>query len=56
MATKNRPNQSHRRQSPKRDQRFRQLLALAREGNDTAIHDLWAEFQFNYHGEDSAHE
>ena len=33
---------------PTRDPRFQQLLSLAREGEATAIHDLWAEFQFDF--------
>jgi len=41
---------------PKRNLRFQQLLDKARSGNDTTIHDLWAEFQFDFHGEDSVHE
>ena len=36
--------------------RFRTLLCLARSGDDTAIHDIWAEFQFDFEREDSAHE
>lgn len=56
MVTKNRQNPSQRKQSPNRDQRFRQLLALAREGDEAAVHDLWAEFQFDFHRKDSAHE
>lgn len=40
----------------KRDLRFRQLRHKADNGDETAVHDLWAEFQFNYHGEDSTHE
>ena len=36
---------------PKRDSRFRQLLDMAREGDETASHDLWAEYHFDFRRE-----
>ena len=40
------------RSSPsKRDPRFRQLLDKAREGDETAVHGLWVEFQFDFNRE-----
>ena len=36
---------------PGRDEeRFEQLLALAREGNEDAVGDLWREFGVEYRG------
>ena len=32
----------------KRDERFEQLLALAREGNEEAVSDLFKEYGFQY--------
>lgn len=32
----------------KRDPRFYQLLDLASEGVEEAIHDLWVEFQYDF--------
>jgi hypothetical protein len=34
--------------SAKRDLRFRQLLDRAMEGDETAVSDLWKEFDFNF--------
>jgi len=33
------------------DPRFSQLLALARNGDESAVSDLWAEFGFDFHAE-----
>jgi hypothetical protein len=34
--------------TPRRhDERFDQLLALARDGDDAAVHDLWAEYGYD---------
>ncbi|MCE9615072.1 MAG: hypothetical protein K8T26_12410 [Lentisphaerae bacterium] len=30
----------------KRDERFRQLVDLAKGGDEAAIHDLWAEYGY----------
>ena len=42
--------------TPKRDKRFHQLLTLAGEGNDEAIHDLWVEYQFDYATQGGSHD
>jgi hypothetical protein len=39
----------------KRDKRFKQLLALAAEGDETAVHDLWLEYQFDYEKNGGSH-
>ena len=36
--------------------RFKQLLDLAHDGDELAVHDLWAEFGFIYHGKGAGHE
>lgn len=36
--------------------RFRALMALAQEGEENAIGDLWREFNFDFHKEGSGHE
>ena len=33
---------------PKRDQRFRQLLQLAQDGNQVAVTDLWREYGYRF--------
>ena len=38
---------------PQRDQRFNELLDLAREGNAEAIADLWKEYGFDFEREES---
>ena len=48
MATNSSQNKVHTRKTPKRDPRYHQLLALAREGNEEAIHDLWVEYHFDF--------
>ena len=35
-----------------RDERFAALLAMAREGNEEAAHDLWLEYEFRYPADD----
>lgn len=40
----------------KSDKRFQQLLDLARGGDATAVHDLWAEYRFDFHKESTGHE
>ena len=30
------------------DSRFYQLLSLAKEGNEEAVHDLWLNYRFDY--------
>ena len=37
---------------PRRDERFNELLDLAREGNADAIADLWREYGFNFEREE----
>lgn len=32
----------------RRDPRFRQLLEKALEGHEYSVHDLWAEYHFDY--------
>ena len=39
-----------------RDERFRTLLALAREGDEAATHGLWIEFDFDYAKEGGRYE
>ncbi|MEI6149971.1 MAG: hypothetical protein WCS01_12780 [bacterium] len=53
-----RQNQAHHPQGrpAKSDKRYQQLLDLARGGDETAVHDLWAEYQFDFHKERSGHE
>jgi hypothetical protein len=33
---------------PKRDRRFYELLDLAAEGNEEAIHDLWLSYEYDF--------
>lgn len=42
--------------SSKSDERFQQLLDLAHGGDEAAVHDLWAEYQFDFRKEGSGHE
>ena len=39
-------------EKPRRDERFEQNLALAREGDEAAKQILWAEYQFDFERED----
>jgi hypothetical protein len=39
-----------------RDHRFQQMLDLAHGGDDAAIHDLWAEFQYDFAQEGGRHD
>jgi hypothetical protein len=48
--------QKRRRTKDKRDKRFEENLALAREGDEAAIHILWTEFGFDYAKNGGAHE
>ncbi|MCX6995796.1 MAG: hypothetical protein NTV49_01605 [Kiritimatiellaeota bacterium] len=48
MATSSRRKTAHTPEKPKRDEWFEQNLALAREGNEAAIHILWVEYQYDY--------
>jgi hypothetical protein len=41
-------DQSRRRAGHTREIRFEQLLAIAREGDEAAVADLWIEFGFQY--------
>ena len=46
-------NELNREQWRERDDRFRQLLDLAREGNEDAVGDVYREYGFDY-GRDEA--
>lgn len=41
-------NRQHKQVKPKRDERFDQLIALANDGSEEAIHDLWTEYGYIY--------
>ena len=41
---------------PQLTERFRTLLALARDGNQEAVGDLWREFQFDFAREGGRHD
>ena len=56
MANNNRRKTARSIPPPKRNQRFQQLLALAREGNEDAVGDLWREFHFDFAREGGRHD
>jgi len=56
MASNNRRKEPHSLHKPKRDQRYQQLIALAREGNVEAAADLFREFGVKVDLEETTHD
>ena len=56
MAISNKEKIAQKHKTTKRNPRYYELLHLASEGNEEAVHDLWLEYHFDFHRKDSAHE
>ncbi len=49
MAISNKEKIAQKHKTTKRNPRYYELLHLASEGNEEAVHDLWLEYHFDFH-------